>query len=285
MAMESSQDDAAERAREYVALQASRLRALGPAAGKGDDDAVHDARTATRRLRTALGVCSPLVADAARLGDELRDVGRTLGAARDPAVELAWFREALDSLPDDDVRVRARLVESRLAARQAGLLVLRRQLRSAAHAHLLAQLDAAVADAWPPDEGAIVRRAAREWRRLDRALAAIDEGGRDERDVALHAARRQARRARYASEVVGPDAKRSVDRAEQLQEALGTHHDAVLVRAILAEVALQARAAGEDTSAYDRLTKLADDSADQAEHAARRAAHRAGAAGHRAWMT
>jgi CHAD domain-containing protein len=283
--MESSQDDAAERAREYVALQAARLRALGPAAGEGDDDAVHDARTATRRLRTALGVCSPLVADAARLGDELRDVGRTLGAARDPAVELAWFREALDSLPDDDVRVRARLLENRSAARQAGLVALRRELRSAAHAHLLAQLDAVVADAWPPDEGSIVRRAAREWRRLDRALAAIDDPARDERDVALHAARRQARSARYAAEIVGPDAKRSVERAQQLQDALGTHHDVVLVRAILAEVVLQALAAGEDTSAYDLLTTLADDSAEQAEHAARHAAQRARASGHRRWMT
>ncbi len=283
--MDSSGDEAAARARGYVARQAARLRDLGPAAATGNDDAVHDARTATRRLRTALGVCAPLVADAGRLRDALRAVGRTLGAVRDPAVELAWLREALDAQPSDDLRARARLVENRLAARRGGLAVLRRQLRSAAHARLLVELEAAVAHPWAPDEGRIVHRAAREWDRLDRALAAADEARHDERDTALHAARRQARRARYAAEVVGPEAERSADRAQQLQETLGTQHDAVLVSAVLAEVALQARAAGEDSSAYDRLIELADDSADRAEHAARRAARRAGAAGHRRWMT
>ncbi|OJV76635.1 MAG: hypothetical protein BGO37_11410 [Cellulomonas sp. 73-92] len=282
--MGGTRDAVAELARGYVALQAARLRSLGPAATAGDDDAVHDARTATRRLRTALGVCAPLVADGTRLRDGLRGVGRTLGAVRDPAVELTWLREALDSLPHDDGRARARLVENRLAARQAGLVVLRRQLRSAAHGRLLADLDAAVLGAWSPDEGRILHRAAREWRRLDRALAAADAAGHDERDAALHAARRQARRARYAAELVGAPAGRSVERAERVQETLGRQHDAVLVRAVLAEVATQAGAAGEDLSAYDRLAERAARAAARAEDDARRAARRARATGHRRWM-
>lgn len=280
--MDDARDEAAERARQYVALQAVRLRSLGPAAAEGDDDAVHDARTATRRLRTALRVCAPLVPDGRRLRDALRGVGRALGAVRDPAVELAWLREALD--PDEDARAAARLVEGRLVARQAGLVVLRRQLRSAAHARLLADLEAAVRHTWPPDEGRLVRRAGREWHRLDRALAAAGTAGHDERDAALHAARRQARRARYAAELMGAAAVRSVERAEQVQETLGRQHDAVLVRAVIAEVAAQARAAGEDLAAYDRLATLARRAADRAQHDARAAARHARATGHRGWM-
>jgi CHAD domain-containing protein len=283
--MQVSRDDAAERARGYVAAQAARLRTLGPQAAAGDDEAVHDARTATRRLRTALGVCAPLIEGTPDLRPALQDLGRTLGAVRDPAVQLTWLRAALDSRREDDPRARARLVENRLAARQAGLVVLRRQLRSGAHARLLAGLESVTDHAWPPEEGRIVDRAARDWRRLDRALADADEASDDERDAALHAARGKARRARYAAEVVGGDAaQHSADLAAKLQETLGTQHDAVLVGAILAEVAAQASAAGEDASTYEWLAELATDSAERAERAAKRAAARAGAAGHRHWM-
>ena len=277
-------DDGSERARAHVAAQVARLVELGPGAAAGDDDAVHDARTATRRLRTTLGVCAPVIGAATPVHQGLQRLGRTLGAVRDPQVQLAWLRAALDSRAEDDGQARVRLVENRLAARQAALVVLRRELRAPAHARLLTDLGALVAHPWPPDDGRILRRITREWRRLDRALAAADEAGRDERDTALHTARRQARRARYAAEVVGGDALRSADLAGKLQDTLGAQHDAVLVRAILAEVAAQAAAAGEDTATYAWLAELVNDSARRAERAARRAGERAAAAKHRRWM-
>lgn len=276
--------EGSERARGRVAAEAARLRALGPAAAAGDDDAVHDARTATRRLRTALTVCRPLLDEDGGVTTGLRDLGRALGAVRDPAVQLAWLRAATDSRPDGDPRVRARLEQDRLAARQSGLVGLRVLLRSPRHLRLLDGLDALVARPWPPDEGRVARRAAREWHRLDRALAAADEAAPDERDTAWHAARRRARRARYATELVsGAAAERSAELAARLQDALGAQHDAVTVRAVVVAVGVRARAAGEDASAYRWLTELADDAAGRAMRAARRAAARARATGHRHW--
>ncbi len=283
--MSSARDDAADSARRYVAAQAAQLRALSPRAAAGDDDAVHDARTATRRLRAGLDVSRSLVDDPAPLMDALRDLGRTLGAVRDPAVQLAWLRTALADAPGDDPPARARLVEDRLGARRTGLVALRRQLRSAVHARLLAGLEAIVDHPWPPDEGRILHRAGHQWHRLERALAAADEAGPEDRDAALHAVRRQARRTRYAAEVVGADAARGAALASRLQDALGAQHDAVLVRAVLRDVAAQAGAAGEVTATYDWLVDLADSSARRGERAAERATRAVRAAGHRWWRS
>lgn len=282
--MGSSRQAASDRARRYAAEQVARLRALGPPVAAGDDDAVHDARTATRRLRACLDLCGSLVGDAAPLADGLRDLGRALGAARDPAVELAWLRTAVAALPDGDPRARARLLENRLAARRTALVALRGRLRGPAHAGLLAALEEAAARPWPPDGGRIARRAAREWHRLDRRATAAERAGDDDHDTALHAERRQARRARYAAEVVGEPAARSAALAESVQDALGAQHDAVLVRAVVMEVAAQARADGEDTTTYERLAALAHAAADDAELAAARAAARLRDPHHRGWM-
>lgn len=282
--MGSSRHAASDRARRYAAEQVARLRALGPPVAAGDDDAVHDARTATRRLRACLDLCGSLVGDAAPLADGLRDLGRALGAARDPAVELAWLRTAVAALPDGDPQARARLLEDRLAARRTALVALRSRLHGRTHADLLAALDAVAARPWPPDGGRITRRAAREWHRLDRRVTAVQRAGDDDHDTALHAVRRQARRARYAAEVVGEPAARSAALAESVQDALGAQHDAVLVRAVVMEVAAQARADGEDTTTYERLAALAHAAADDAELAAARAAARLRDPHHRGWM-
>lgn len=283
--MAMARDELVDRARGYLAAQAAQLRLLAPAAVDGDDEAVHDARTATRRLRAALTVCRPLLDDDPALRTGLRDAGRALGAVRDPAVQLAWLRAALDSRPDDDATARARLEQHRTTAREAGLVGLRRQLGSQEHARLLTGLDEVVARQWKPDEGRIARRTRREWRRLDRALDAADEARPDERDVALHAARRQARRARYAAELVGgAAAEHSADLAARLQDTLGAQHDAVVVREVVADVTAQAHEAGEDVSVYTWLAELARESADRAERAARRAAARVRATKHRHWL-
>ena len=74
-----------------------------------------------------------------------------------------------------------------------------------------------------------VRRARR---RLDRALAAVPRA--DDRDTALHQARKAAKRARYAAETavpaLGGTARRQAAQAKELQELLGDHHDSVVAR-------------------------------------------------------
>ena len=77
-----------------------------------------------------------------------------------------------------------------------------------------------------------------------------DEG----RDTAIHEARKAAKRARYAAEAavpaVGSTAKRQATQAKELQQLLGDHHDSVVARIVLLDLAQMARAAGEDTFTY-----------------------------------
>ena len=94
-------------------------------------------------------------------------------------------------------------------------------------------------------------------RTLQRALAAVpatEDAGAEDRDAALHEARKAAKRGRYAAEAalpaLGGRARRQAERAKKLQELLGDHHDSVVARTVLRDLAGQARAAGEDTFTY-----------------------------------
>ena len=68
------------------------------------------------------------------------------------------------------------------------------------------------------------------------------------------ARRKAAKRARYAAEAavpaIGEAARRQAARARELQQLLGDHHDSVVARAVLLDLAAQARAAGQDTFSY-----------------------------------
>ena len=94
-----------------------------------------------------------------------------------------------------------------------------------------------------------VRRAAR---RLQRVLDAVP--GAEDRDTAIHQARKAAKRARYAAEAavpaIGRTASRQAAQTKKLQQLLGDHHDSVVARTALLDLAGKARAAGEDTFTY-----------------------------------
>jgi len=94
-----------------------------------------------------------------------------------------------------------------------------------------------------------VRRAAR---RLLRALAAVPAA--ENCDAAIHEARKAAKRARYAAEAavpaLGSAASRQAEQAKDLPQLLGDHHDSVVARTVLLDLAGRARAAGEDTFTY-----------------------------------
>ncbi|WP_309135212.1 CHAD domain-containing protein [Cellulomonas sp.] len=279
-AVEPRDGTAREHVRAAVAAGVAALVAAGPGLEDGDDDAVHDARVATRRLRAALGVFGPVLdrERVAPLRAQLRTLGRLLGDVRDPDVERAALLRLLDAEPAELVvgPVRRRVDDDRRAARTAALERLHAHLASGEHRRLLAAL-AALAEDLPagpradqPAERLLPRRAARAWRRfdaaVDRATALPPGPGRDE---ALHAARKDARRARYASEVaasaVGSPARRSARRAQAVQAALGDQHDARVRQASLRSVAMQAHLDGENAFTYGRLHALAQVAADAAE--------------------
>jgi CHAD domain-containing protein len=212
----------------------------------GDAHAVHQARVATRRLRSDLRSFRPFVEDtwAASLRDDLRWLGAALGRARDADVLLARLEARAAALPDGE----------RLAL--DGVLERLRGQRADAHARLLAALAdpraaalddrvvvAARAPRLLPDAlrpAATVLRPVvrRPWRDLSRAFGAL--GGHPS-DHALHEVRILAKRCRYAAEAtapaLGPPARRLARALGRVQDTLGEHQDAVVAREWLTKAA------------------------------------------------
>ncbi|MDV9192738.1 CHAD domain-containing protein, partial [Streptomyces sp. SR27] len=96
---------------------------------------------------------------------------------------------------------------------------------------------------------------------------ALDPG--HERDLALHEARKAAKRARYAAEAarptLGKPAKRLAKRVKAVQSLLGEHQDAVVARAALRELGVQADGAGETAFTWGLLYGREEAAAEAAE--------------------
>ncbi len=79
-----------------------------------------------------------------------------------------------------------------------------------------------------------------------------------ERDLAMHDARKKAKRTHYAAEAatpaLGDPAVDLVKSMKSLQTLLGDHQDSVMVRGALRELATEAHAAGENAFTYGCCT-------------------------------
>ena len=246
----------------YVRVQVAAISRYDPLVRRDEPDAVHQMRVATRRARSALQAFGGIIErEATRsLRAELKWFAATLGPARDGEVLLARLTAELAAIPPALVVgplqacITAHFTAGLSQAGQAALAALdgERYLR------LLDDLDALLAD--PPLTPLAERRAGkvlakpvrRAARRLLRALAAVPAAG--DRDAAIHEARKAAKRARYAAEAavpaLGSTASRQAAQAKDLQQLLGDHHDSVVARTVLLDLAAKARAVGEDTFTY-----------------------------------
>jgi CHAD domain-containing protein len=218
---------------------ASRLIAHDPLARIGSDpEAIHQARVATRRLRSDLKTLEPLMDRTAvgRIRDELRWVGELLGSVRDADVLIARVEETgrqqrleptatsaiVTEIEQDRRRSHDELV-SALASRRYVALV--RELIAAAESPPLAEgLDG------DRRAGPRVRKLVRKsWRRVSRA---VDQLQTDRNDAALHEIRKRAKRARYAAELAATalevDAGQLAECLEDMQDVLGELQDAVV---------------------------------------------------------
>ena len=105
------------------------------------------------------------------------------------------------------------------------------------------------------------RLVARTARRLERAVVvAIDpEMDAEQRDLAVHEARKAGKRLRYATEVarptVGTEADRFAKALKGFQTALGEHQDTVVARAALRELGAQAHGAGKNGFSFGRAAR------------------------------
>jgi CHAD domain-containing protein len=215
-----------------------------------DPEAVHQARVATRRLRSTLRTFRSLLEPewTTRLRDELKWLAGLLGAVRDADVLLERLQGHLAALPEADAKAGRRLLaglEERREADRKRLLAamgkpryitLLDDLVAAAGApQLLPGADRPAAEAMPP----LVRKP---WKKLRKTVRAA---GPDPTDEQLHQIRIRAKRARYAAEavepVIGKPAEKFADAAADLQDVLGDQHDAVVGEAWLREAARGAR--------------------------------------------
>lgn len=231
-------------------------------------DSVHQLRVATRRLRSALRTFRRIldrdVTDP--VGAELKWLAAELGIDRDQEVLDARLRSGLDALPRTlvlgPVRGRLRIwsVSGRNGARRRTVAV----LDGKRYLALLESLDALLADPpLLPDAShapgrALPRAVLKEYGRLAaRAGRALELPPGHDRDVAVHEARKAAKRVRYAAEAarpaLGKPAKRFAKRMKAVQSLLGDHQDSVVAREALRTLAVQAHAAGEPAFTWGLL--------------------------------
>jgi CHAD domain-containing protein len=234
-----------EHARAMVAEQVAELIAHDPGTRLGEDlEELRQTRVATRRLRAVLRAARRLLDEtwAESLRAELAWLGAALGPVRDLDVLLERLREEIAALEPGEGRAAGRflelLEEERAAARAAMLEV----MSSARYADLLTRLEAAaVAPTARPAEIPLEDIAAREFRKLRKAVRSLPPEPSDDE---LHAVRIRGKRARYAAElavgVAGKPARRVVKDAKRLQDVIGEHQDAVVAEERIRDLLTQA---------------------------------------------
>ncbi|MFJ6674502.1 CHAD domain-containing protein [Actinosynnema sp. NPDC091369] len=257
----------------YLREQADALKHQDPRVRRGEDDAVHQMRVATRRMRSALQAFGTIVErdDTRQLTDELKWLAGVLGEARDLEVLRARFSEAVEELDDELVLgpVKAQLTRHfaplETAAHEAAVAA----LDSDRYFALLDAVDALVTD--PPFTPAARGKAAKVLPALVdktyRRLAKRAEGARD--DIALHEARKAAKRLRYAVEVSEPRfGERATEyrkKVKAVQELLGEHQDGVVARPVLRELGAKAQLDGENGFTFGLLHGLETAAAQRVE--------------------
>ena len=221
-----------------VATSVARLVANDPGVRLGDDpESVHQARVATRRLRSDLRTFRDVVDQhwSEPLRDELKWLGERLGDVRDADVLLGRLEARIDALPHADAQGARDLFDTLRAQRAAARDRLLTAMRSDRYLTLLDRLvDAtdhvpASTDHDDPDDLELEQFVRRPWKKLRQAVQALDD---DPPDEDLHRVRIRAKRARYAAEAVAPavgrDARRFAKRVADVQDTLGEHQDAVV---------------------------------------------------------
>jgi CHAD domain-containing protein len=208
-----------------------------------DLEGVHQMRVALRRLRSAIGLFSPMLADSALqpLLDDLRWLGAPLGRKRDLDVFLTETLVPLRGLPDPPKRLQhlATILEDRRAAAQAALdsalnaprvaalrLALERFLTAVENSEAAVLADAGVATMPAADFAAgVLRKRRRKVKALGSRHAELDI-------PELHELRIRAKKLRYAAEFFRPlfahrrGSRRYIDALAHLQDCLGMLNDA-----------------------------------------------------------
>lgn len=250
----------------YLAEQVGVIQRREAGVRADAPDAVHKARVAVRRLRSTLRTFRDLL-DAERteaLRAELRWLGEELGAPRDAEVLRERLLAHLGELPPEAVvdAVRTSLAERLDAAHAAAHAELVGALDGERCQTLLDELVRCLAEP-PLGEGAdspapkrLGRELRKAMRRVERRWDRAEAASGEEQMHWSHEARKKAKAARYGWEAAAPAIDGAVEVAaawEAVTEALGSVQDGAVARIRLAELAAEARAAGEPDFTYGVL--------------------------------
>jgi CHAD domain-containing protein len=268
----------------YLREHADRLVNLDPLVRRGEPDAVHQMRVATRRLRSTLQAFRSVIpaADSAPVAAELKWLGAVLGAERDAEVQAARLRKHLRTTGADvllgpvQARIQAHTAKA-AATSHADVLA---AINSERYSVLLDSLDDLITaektgtDADRRASVIVPRAVRRSYRRTGRRMrAAWRQPPGPGRDTALHEARKAAKRVRYAAEaavpVGGRRAARFARRVKKVHSVLGDRQDTVVGRQVTRGLAVAAQLAGESAFTYGLFYGRDEAAADRLDSRAR----------------
>jgi CHAD domain-containing protein len=236
-----------ERLRSYFRDQYAQMLAHDPGVRVGDDpEDLHQLRVATRRLRSVLKTAAPILDPTWVNGmrAELAWLGGELGPARDLDVLIPYLRAEAAALDPADRKALAalfrKLEDGRAGARNSVL----EALRGERYLALLASIEAAAAGPPPGGTGSLHDEARNQFKKLKKAMLVVDQ---DPTDEAIHEARKEGKRARYAAELLedelGKRGAKLLAVAKDFQDVAGEHQDSVVaearIRALLRGVRAQ----------------------------------------------
>jgi CHAD domain-containing protein len=242
----------------YIAFQLAELEGCLPLVGAADQDAVHGARLALRRLRSVLSCYKSVLPDIPQAtGRDVRWLARSLGEARDAYVlsqrltlwldvSEAWLspealHEAVNQLLASSNAMATRVGTGR---RWQGIVRATRQALLLATAHMAAQeIDhhprlLEVAELLQPRWETVQKSLEAAQRSLETDSPQADEA---ERNEVLHGARKDIKVLRYSVEavahVLGAGATAIIQPSMILQRLLGEQHDSVAGQAWIKSLA------------------------------------------------
>jgi len=279
--------------RRAIALSVIRLILHDPVVRlDADPEGVHQARVATRRLRSDLRTFGSLVKKdfASSLRSELGWLADALGKVRDGDVLLERFRTRVAALSLDEDAGAAAAVAALERERGDAHAALVEAFASERYVTLLdALVEAANDPALGEDASALAADVVpglvrRPWHKLAKRVLRLDASPSDEE---LHAIRIRTKRVRYAADavapVVGKQARTLAKAAAGLQEVLGDLNDSVVAVAWL-DAWRESEHGASELGAADALATAEREDSDRLRTSWRAAWERLAAPELRAWM-
>ena len=284
----------------YLKVQVAKLRDLEPQVRADEFDSVHQMRVATRRLRGTLRSFGTVIprSETSDLAAELKWLGGLLGEARDGEVLPRHLLASLEQVPVEmligpvQARVQGHFAPRRASAREQVI----KAFGSVRYAELLANLDRLAHDpplgpqAAAPARHVLPAAVRKAYRQADKRMRRARRAPRGhDHDVALHEARKSARRARYAAEAASPaagkPARTFARQMKKVQSVIGDHQDTVIARHAARDLGIGAHLAGENAFTYGLLYERELHQAERLQARTRTVWKKASRRRYRRWMS